>query len=68
MAAVALNRVHKAFGSTPVVHGVEYMREGYFGHVAVMYHDLWYMAAVNLVLTFIGLSLMRGAARQMVQR
>lgn len=52
----------------PMVHGVEYIREGFFGNVVRTHHDLTYMAAVNLVLTFVGLVLMRGAARQMEQR
>lgn len=52
----------------PMVHGVEYMREGFFGLVVQTHHDLAYMACVNLVLTFIGLSLLRGAVRHMVQR
>jgi capsular polysaccharide transport system permease protein len=52
----------------PMVHGVEYIREGYFGDVVRTHHDLGYMAMFNLVLTFTGLSLMRGAARQMEQR
>lgn len=47
----------------PMVHGVEYLREGFFGNVVRTHHDLAYMAAVNLVLTFTGLALMRGAAR-----
>lgn len=47
----------------PMVHGVEYLREGFFGHVVPTHHDLGYMAFVNLVLTFFGLSMMRGAAR-----
>jgi ABC-type polysaccharide/polyol phosphate export permease len=52
----------------PMVHGVEYVREGFFGNVVPTFHDLGYMACVNLVLSFTGLALMRGAARQMVQR
>ena len=52
----------------PMVHAVEYMREGFFGDVVRTHHDLVYMAGVNLVLTFIGLALMRGAARQVEQR
>lgn len=47
----------------PMVHGVEYMREGFFGDVVRTHHDLAYMATVNLVLTFTGLALMRGAQR-----
>ena len=52
----------------PMVHGVEYIREGYFGNVVHTHHDLVYMAGVNLVLTLAGLVLMRGAARQLEQR
>lgn len=52
----------------PMVHGVEYIREGFFGDVIRTHHDLAYMAIINLALTFTGLALMRGAARQMEQR
>jgi ABC-type polysaccharide/polyol phosphate export permease len=52
----------------PMVHGVEMIREGFFGNVVKTHHDLAYMAMVNLVLTFFGLAMMRGAARQMEQR
>lgn len=47
----------------PMVHGVEFMREGFYGGVIRTHHDLGYMATINLVLTFVGLALMRGAAR-----
>lgn len=52
----------------PMVHGVEYLREGFFGNVVHTYYDMGHMATVNLVLTWVGLLLMRGAARQMEQR
>jgi capsular polysaccharide transport system permease protein len=52
----------------PMVHGVEYVREGFFGSVVRTHHDLGYMATVNLCLTFTGLVLMRGAVRQLEQR
>lgn len=39
----------------PMVHGVEFMREGYFGSHIHAYYDLGYMAICNLVLTFLGL-------------
>lgn len=52
----------------PMVHGVEYVREGFFGNAVRTHHDLAYMATVNLVLTFVGLVLMRGAARHLEQR
>jgi ABC-type polysaccharide/polyol phosphate export permease len=52
----------------PMVHGVEFLREGFFGHVVPTHHDLGYMAFVNLLLTFFGLSMMRGAARAIEQQ
>lgn len=48
----------------PMVHGVEMVREGYFGHVVRTHYDVGYMASVNLVLTFSGLLLLRDAARR----
>jgi capsular polysaccharide transport system permease protein len=52
----------------PMVHGVEYVREGFFGNLVATHHDLGYMALVNLVLTFTGLWLLQGATRQIEQR
>lgn len=46
----------------PMVHGVEMVREGYFGDVVRTHHDLGYMAMANLVLTLTGLLLARDAA------
>lgn len=48
----------------PMVHGVELLREGYFGHVVKTHYDLGYMAMCCLVLTLVGLFLVRGAGRQ----
>lgn len=48
----------------PMIHGIEYLREGFFGTTVRTHYDLAYMASVNLVLTFTGLVLMRGATRQ----
>ncbi len=47
----------------PMVHGVEVLREGYFGTVVRTHYDLGYMAVCNLVLTLLGLLMMRRAAR-----
>jgi len=47
----------------PMVHGVEMLREGYFGTVVPTYYDVSYMAMFNLSLTFFGLVLLRLAAR-----
>jgi capsular polysaccharide transport system permease protein len=52
----------------PMVHGVEIIREGYFGDIVRTHYDLSYMAAVNLVLTLIGLALMRDAANRVEAR
>ena len=46
----------------PMVHGVEMLREGYFGNVVRTYYDLPYMATICLVLTLVGLFLTRDAA------
>lgn len=39
----------------PMVHAVEYIREGFFGSEFNARYDLEYMAVVNLVVTFFGL-------------
>jgi len=39
----------------PMVHGVEYLREGYFGSQMTAHYDLAYMALWNVGLTFFGL-------------
>lgn len=52
----------------PMVHGVELMREGYFGDVVRTHYDMGYMSTVNLVLTFFGLVLLRSAASQVERR
>ena len=46
----------------PMVHGVEMLREGWFGGLVRTHHDLAYMAAVCLGLTLVGLFLLRDAA------
>jgi len=40
---------------SPLVSGIEYLREGYFGPVIPYYYDMFYMAACNLLLTVLGL-------------
>lgn len=52
----------------PMVHGVELLREGYFGNVVRTHYDIGYMAAINLVLTFVGLVLVREAGRRVGSR
>ncbi|MBL8349992.1 MAG: ABC transporter permease [Burkholderiaceae bacterium] len=46
----------------PMVHGIEYIRSGWYGPVMHFHHDLGYMAVVNLALLLSGLWLTRYAA------
>lgn len=48
----------------PMVHGVEIIREGFFGNVVRTHYDVTYMASINLVLTLLGLALLSDAARR----
>jgi ABC-type polysaccharide/polyol phosphate export permease len=52
----------------PMVHGVEMLREGYFGNLVHTHYDVIYMALVNLVLTLLGLALLRDAAKRTEMR
>ena len=48
----------------PMVHGVEIIREGYFGNVVQTHYDMGYMAVCCLILTLVGLFLVRDAGRR----
>ncbi|MDP3823582.1 MAG: ABC transporter permease [Burkholderiales bacterium] len=48
----------------PMVHGVEMIREGYFGNAVRTHYDAGYMALCCLGLTFVGLYLVRDAGRR----
>lgn len=50
----------------PMVHGVEYVREGYFGSQIVAHYDLGYMAVVNTILTLFGLAQVMKISRTVV--
>ncbi|MGB3739650.1 MAG: ABC transporter permease [Pontixanthobacter sp.] len=50
----------------PMVHGVEIVREGYFGSQANAIYSVAYLVAVNLVLSVIALILARHVARTIV--
>jgi capsular polysaccharide transport system permease protein len=52
----------------PMVHGVELLREGYFGDVVRTHYDMGYMASVNLMLTLVGLVVLRDAGRRVEAR
>jgi capsular polysaccharide transport system permease protein len=48
----------------PMVHGVEMLREGYFGNVVPTHYDVGYMASCCLVMSLAGLYLVRQASRR----
>lgn len=48
----------------PMVHGVEMIRHGYFGNVVPTYENPGYFSTINLVLTLIGLILVRETGRR----
>jgi ABC-type polysaccharide/polyol phosphate export permease len=50
----------------PMVHGVEYIREGYFGTQVVTHYDLSYMALVCTGLTLLALAQTRKISRTVV--
>lgn len=50
----------------PMVHGVEYVREGYFGSRITAHYDLTYMGIINLTLTILGLAQIARISRTVV--
>lgn len=48
----------------PMVHGVEILREGYFGNVVRTHYDIEYMGSCCLVLSLAGLFVVREAGRR----
>lgn len=48
----------------PMVHGLEIVREGYFGNVVRTHYSVFYMAAVCSVMTALGLYLSQVAGRR----
>ena len=50
----------------PMVHGVELLREGYFGSMVTAHYDLAYMAECCLVLTLMGMAQERIVSRQLI--
>jgi ABC-2 type transport system permease protein/capsular polysaccharide transport system permease protein len=49
-----------------MVHGVEIVREGFFGSQIVAHYDLGYMALANTVLTLMGLAHTRKISRTVI--
>lgn len=50
----------------PMVHGVEFVREGFFGSRIVAHYDMVYMALCNLLLTVFGFTQERKLSRILV--
>lgn len=48
----------------PMVHGIEILREGFFGNAVLAHYDVGYMAICCLVLTLAGLYLVHEASRR----
>ena len=52
----------------PMVHGVEMLREGYFGNAVRTHYDVSYMAVFCLLLSFAALYLVRDAGQKVGER
>lgn len=52
----------------PMVHGVEILREGYFGSAIHAHYDMVYMAVFNAVLTLLGLANTRIISKKVIPR
>ncbi|MCI4588659.1 ABC transporter permease [Sphingobium sp. BYY-5] len=50
----------------PMVHGVECVRDGFFGSQFTPHYDLFYMGMINLVVSFLALIEIRRASRNLV--
>ncbi len=50
----------------PMVHGVELLRDGYFGNAVRTHYDIGYMSLACMALTICGLYLARGASRRVI--
>ncbi|RVT41029.1 ABC transporter permease [Sphingobium algorifonticola] len=50
----------------PMVHGIELLREGYFGSKVHSIYDIGYMVNVTLGMTFVGLLLLRIVSKRVV--
>lgn len=48
----------------PMVHGVEMVRQGFYGHLVRTYFDVGYFVGANLALTLAGLLVLRLAGRR----
>lgn len=54
----------EAISWLPMVHGVEMIRHGFFGNIVPTHEDPVYFSIVNLLLTLIGLMLVKDSSRR----
>lgn len=52
----------------PIMNAVEYLREGWFGSLFQAYYDISYVVVCNLMLTLLGLSLVRKAGTDLTNQ
>src|SRR5277367_4030451 len=57
-------RLQDAVLYLPMVHGIELLRQGYFGKVVHTHYDIRYMAEICLALTLCGMYAVRKASRR----
>ena len=50
----------------PMVHGVELIREGYFGTAITAHYDIFYMASWSAMLTLLGLARVRALGNRVI--
>lgn len=50
----------------PLVHGVELVREGFFGSKIVAHYDMAYLTAINMALSLLALAMMKRISRKVV--
>jgi ABC-2 type transport system permease protein/capsular polysaccharide transport system permease protein len=50
----------------PMVHGVEFLRQGYFGSKIVAHYDIGYMILINTIITLLALAENRKVSRTVV--
>ena len=62
------NAAQKVVLLLPMVHGVEMIRDGYFGNTVRTHYDMSYMAMCCLVLSLAALFLVRDAGRRVKQQ
>ena len=69
-AAFAVNALPVKFQNAvlclPMVHGVEIIREGFFGSKYIAHYDMGYMAACCLVLMVLGMTQVRVVSRKII--